>query len=107
MGAADFRRPEITMLTLEQKKRVLEQVHRRRGTCRYCEGNNFAVGDALHLGYLFLSEEQDTYMVGLRCTNPHCPTPHTGVRLPASQFLTLSPASFGSHHCEPTPPSTT
>ena len=88
MSAADSHRPEITTLTLEQKKRVLKQIHHRRGTCRYCQNNTFVVGDALYLGYLFLSEEQDAYMVGLCCTNPTCPTPRTGVRLPAAQFLT-------------------
>jgi hypothetical protein len=83
MSAADSPRPEITTLTTEQKKRVLEHVHHRRGSCRYCGGTTFIAGDALYLGYLFLSEDQD----GLCCTNPHCPTPHTGVRLPLTQFL--------------------
>lgn len=84
---AEASRPDITPLTTDQKKRVLEQVCNRRGSCRCCGSTTFTVGDALYLGYLFLSEDQDAYMVGLCCTNPHCPTPHTGVRLPAAQFL--------------------
>lgn len=81
-------RPDITTLTTEQKKRVLEHVWQHQGRCRCCGNTTFTVGDALYLGYLFLSEDQDAYMVGLSCTNPHCPTPRTGVRLPAAQFLT-------------------
>ena len=80
-------RPDITTLTTKQKKRALEHVWQHQRRCRYCGNTTFTVGDALYLGYLFLSEDQDAYMVGLSCTNPHCPTPHTGVRLPAAQFL--------------------
>jgi len=87
MGAI---RPELTVLTGEQKHRVLEQVGRKHGSCRACGGDTFAVGDALYLGFLFLSEDSDAYMVALSCTNPACSAPHTGVRLPESEFL--SPA---------------
>jgi hypothetical protein len=87
MVAADTIRPEITVLTKAQQDRVLRQIRRRRGTCRHCDGNEFLVGDALYLGFLFLSEERDAYMVGLTCTNSGCPAPHTGIRLPAAKFL--------------------
>jgi hypothetical protein len=87
MGATDTIRPEITVLTVEHKDRVLQQVCRRRGTCRHCGGEEFRVGDALYLGFLFLSENQDAYMAALTCTNSACPTPHTGIRLRASEFL--------------------
>lgn len=90
MGAADTRRPEITVLADEQKDRVIQQVRRRRGTCRHCDGDEFAVGDALYLGFLFVSEDTDAYMVALTCTNPACPAPHTGVRLAGSTFLDKS-----------------
>jgi hypothetical protein len=88
MSTTEAHRPDITTLTTEQKKRVLEQVWSRRGSCHCCGGTTFTVGDALYLGYLFLSEDQDAYMVGLCCANPHCSAPHTGVRLSAAQFLT-------------------
>jgi hypothetical protein len=80
-------RPEITVLTEAQQDRVLRQIRRRRGTCRHCDGDEFLVGDALYLGFLFLSEEQNAYMVGLTCTNPACLAPRTGIRLPAAEFL--------------------
>jgi hypothetical protein len=84
---ADTLRPELTALTEEQQDRVLGQVRRRHGTCRHCGSDGFVVGAALYLGFLFLSEDSDAYMVALTCTNPTCPAPHTGIRLPGSQFL--------------------
>jgi hypothetical protein len=86
-GTTDATRPELTVLTGEQGDRVLKQVRRRRGSCRHCGGDKFDVGDALYLGFLFLSEDSDAYMVALTCVNPECPAPHTGIRLPAGQFL--------------------
>jgi hypothetical protein len=85
--AAGTIRPELRVLTGEQKHRVLEQVRRRHGSCRHCDGDAFAVGDALYLGFLFRSEDSDAYMVALSCTNPACPAPRIGVRLPESEFL--------------------
>jgi hypothetical protein len=87
MTATDTRRPEITVLTDEQKSRALEEVRRRAGTCSACGGEQFIVGDALYLGFLFVSENLDAYMVALTCANPECPAPRRGIRLPASQFL--------------------
>lgn len=89
MATTDTVRPEITALTEQQQDRVLRQVRRRRGTCRYCDGDEFVVGGALYLGFLFLSEDTDAYMVGLTCANPACPAPHTGIRLPAAKFLDI------------------
>ncbi|HEX8933867.1 MAG TPA: hypothetical protein VF788_06685 [Pseudonocardiaceae bacterium] len=87
MGTSDTLRPESTVLTVEHKNRVLQQIQRRRGTCRHCGGEHFLVGDALYLGFLFISEHQDAYMAALTCTNPACPAPHTGIRLRAPEFL--------------------
>ncbi|HJT04762.1 MAG TPA: hypothetical protein VJ757_14220 [Pseudonocardiaceae bacterium] len=87
MGATDSIRPEITILTDDDKERVLRQVRRRRGSCQHCGGEQFEVGDALFLGFLFHSEDSDAYMVALTCRNPACPTPRTGIRLPRSQLL--------------------
>jgi hypothetical protein len=87
MAATDTIRPEITALTDEQRERILGHVRRRRETCRHCAGDEFLVGDALYLGFLFLSEDQDAYMVALTCTNPACPAPHNGIRLPRREFL--------------------
>jgi hypothetical protein len=86
MTATDFRRPEITVLTDEQKSRILEQVRRRREACSQCGGEQFIVGDALYLGFLFISEDSDAYMVALTCTNPECAAPRCGIRLTAAQF---------------------
>jgi hypothetical protein len=87
MSATNTIRPEITVLTSKQQERVLEQVRRRRRTCHQCHGAKFLVGDALYLGFLFLSEDQDAYMAALTCANPACPAPCTGIRLHRSEFL--------------------
>jgi hypothetical protein len=86
IDTADPIRPELTALTDEQKHRVLRQVRRRRGSCRHCGGTEFLVGEALYLGFLFLSEDTDAYMVALTCTNPKCSAPHTGIRLSESEL---------------------
>ncbi|MBV9164255.1 MAG: hypothetical protein JO281_22520 [Pseudonocardiales bacterium] len=93
LGAADTVRPELTVLTDEQKHGVLREVRRRYGGCRYCGGEEFLVGDALYLGFLFLSEDTDAYMVALICTNLACSAPHTGIRLHRSEFQEESPVS--------------
>ncbi len=78
---------DIRGLDGEQKQRVLEQVERKRFTCGGCGSGDFEVGEALYLGFLFHSEHNDDYMVGLTCENPDCETPRTGVRLRESEFL--------------------
>lgn len=87
MIATNTRRPEITMLTDGQKNRILDEMRRKAGTCPACGGKEFIVGDALYLGFLYVSENLDAYMIALTCTNPGCPAPRTGIRLPGSQFL--------------------
>lgn len=87
MSATDTRRPEITVLTDEQKSRILEQARRRTEICPQCGSEQVTVGDALYLGFLFLSENSDAYMVALTCTNAECPAPRRGIKLPGSQFL--------------------
>lgn len=87
MADSDMIRPEITALANEQKKKVHTWVRRRRVRCGACGHKKFLVGDALFVGFLFLSEEPDAYIVALTCTNPGCPAPHTGITLSESQFL--------------------
>ena len=78
---------DIGILHGEQKRRVLEQVERKHFTCGNCGSEDFQVGDALYLGFLFRSEQDDHYMVGLTCENPGCETPRTGIRLREYEFL--------------------
>jgi hypothetical protein len=78
---------DIRTLTGEQKRRVLEEVERKHFTCENCGSRDFQVGDALYLGFLFRSEQNDDYMVGLTCENPDCAAPRTGIRLSESEFL--------------------
>lgn len=80
-------RPDLTELTAEQKDRVRRQVRRQQHRCGGCGSEEFVVGDALYLGFLFRSEDQDAYLVALSCADPSCPTPRTGIRLHAAQFL--------------------
>jgi hypothetical protein len=76
--------PETVALSGPQKERVLAQVRRQTGGCIGCGNPGLRVGDALHLGFLFLSEPADAWMVGLTCTDPACPTPHSGIKVHAS-----------------------
>ncbi|MFD5494448.1 hypothetical protein ACFYY3_05345 [Streptomyces sp. NPDC001812] len=73
-------RPEITPLDEEQRKRVRRVLRRRRVACPSC-GNRrrWTVGDALHLGFLFLDEDEDAYMIAVTCRRRGCPRPRTGV----------------------------
>jgi hypothetical protein len=70
-----------------QKSRVLDRVQGRGFTCPTCGSTAFEVGDSLYLGFLFLSEDLDNYMVALTCQNPDCGSPRTGIRLREADFL--------------------
>ncbi len=87
MGTEWAARPEITVLSAEQKHRVAKQLRRHRITCTSCGSEDLDIGDGLYLGFLFLHEEQDSYLIALTCKNPDCPAPRTGVRAHESQFL--------------------
>jgi hypothetical protein len=80
-------RPELIQLDDAAGKRVREQIEAKGGHCEGCGGTDFGVGDALYLGFLFLDEDQDAYMVALTCRNPDCPVPRTGIRLRDRDFL--------------------
>lgn len=79
--------PDNTPLTGSQKKRVLEKVREQNFTCERCSSDDFLVGDALEMGFLFLDEDHGTYMVALTCENPNCDAPRTGIRLHGSEFV--------------------
>lgn len=81
-------RPELTALTDAQKQQVLDQARRQGKACADCGAHDFVVGDALYLGFLFLSAAQDAYMVALSCLNPACTAPRTGITLHEAEFLT-------------------
>ena len=70
-----------------ERLRVLERVRRRRLRCKNCSSEDFEVGEALYLGFLFLDEATDAYMVALTCKNPCCAGPLTGIRLHGAEFL--------------------
>ncbi|MGP4022574.1 hypothetical protein [Actinomadura sp. 3N407] len=79
--ASEPTRPELTVLTGKQRDRVAKRLRRHRTRCAGCGSAEFDVGDALYLGFLFRSEQQDMYLVGLTCTDPACPAPRIGVRM--------------------------
>lgn len=85
-GTRIERRPENIVLGEPERARVLAHLDRRGARCRACGATDFVVGDALYLGFLFLDEDLDAYMVALTCTDPGCPVPHTGIRLRRSQL---------------------
>ncbi len=78
---------ENKQLDESQKREVLQRVWERGFTCGSCGSKDFEVGEALYLGFLFLSEDRDNYMVALTCKNPGCEAPRTGVRLHEAEFL--------------------
>lgn len=80
-------RDENESLDEEQKKRVLEKAAERSIDCGSCGSKDFEVGEALYLGFLFLNEENDAYMVALTCKEPDCANPRPGIRLRDSDFL--------------------
>ncbi|BBY01862.1 hypothetical protein [Mycobacterium seoulense] len=82
-------RPELIDLNSAARHRVLENVTAKGGHCGVCGGADFDVGHALYLGFLFLNEDDDAYMVALTCRNPDCPQPRTGIVLPEKEFLSL------------------
>jgi len=83
VGLAEERRG----LTEGQKRRVLGKIEERDLTCGSCGSDDFEVGEALYVGFLFLSEDHDNYVVALTCTNTDCRTPRTGIKLRGAEFL--------------------
>ena len=83
MGLAQERRG----LTEGQKRRVLGKIEERDLTCGSCGSDDFEVGEALYVGFLFLSEDHDNYVVALTCKNPDCRNPRTGIKLRGAEFL--------------------
>jgi hypothetical protein len=80
-------RPELIDLVPADRDRVLDLVAAKGNHCESCEGTDFEVGHALYLGFLFLDEDDDAYMVALTCRNPDCTQPHTGIRLREKDFF--------------------
>lgn len=83
-------RPELISLDTVARHRVLEHITAKGGHCEACGATDFAVGDALYLGYLFLNEDADAYMVALTCRNPDCSKPRSAIRLRDRDFLTYA-----------------
>jgi hypothetical protein len=83
-------RPELIDLNSAARQRVLENVSAKGGHCEQCGGTDFDVGHALYLGYLFLNEDDDAYMVALTCRNGDCPKPRTGIILCENDFLSYA-----------------
>lgn len=79
-------RPELVGLDPAERQRVLTYIESRGGFCKSCAGNEFDVGAALYLGFLFLDEDSDAFMVALSCRNPGCRQRHTGVVLHENDF---------------------
>ena len=80
-------RPELISLVPVDRDRVTELVAAKGGHCERCGGTGFDVGHALYLGFLFLDEDIDAYLVALTCRDPGCGW-RTGIRLREKEFLT-------------------
>lgn len=86
-------RPELIRLDEAARQRVSDQIKAKGGFCECCGSADFRVGHALHLGYLFLNEDNDAYMVGLVCRNPDCAKPRTGIVLHEDEFVSRDEGS--------------
>lgn len=86
-------RPELIALDPAARDRVRGQIADQGGYCGCCGATEFDVGDALYLGFLFLDEDRDAYMVALTCRNSECAKPRTGIILPEKDFLTADYAA--------------
>jgi hypothetical protein len=82
-----FLRPELISLIPGDRDRVLAHVAAKGGHCETCGATDFNVGHALYLGFLFLDEDDDAYMVALTCRHPQCTQPHTAIKLREKDFL--------------------
>jgi hypothetical protein len=80
-------RPELISLQPDARQRVVQQIAAKGGHCGSCGATNFEVGHALYLGFLFLDEDDDAYMVALSCGNPDCAGPRTAIVLAEKAFL--------------------
>lgn len=89
-------RPELISLDAVAHHRVHEQIAAKGGHCEACGATDFAIGEALYLGFLFLNEDADAYMVALTCRNPDCPKPRTAIRLRDTDFLTYVGSDSGA-----------
>ena len=87
MTATVGTRPELIDVGPVARDRVAELVAVRGGRCAACGGTAFEVGQALYLGFLFLDEDDDAYLVALTCRDPSCPQPRTAIRLRYREFL--------------------
>ncbi len=87
MTDPDGVRPELIILKPDARQRVSEQISAKGGHCECCDETDFEVGYALYLGFLFLDEDDDAYMVALTCRNPDCAQPRTGIVLADRDFL--------------------
>ena len=79
-------RPELISLVPADRDRVLEDVAAKGGHCEACGATDFEVGHALYLGFLFLDEDEDAYLVALTCRNPKCGQ-RTAIKLCEKDFL--------------------
>jgi hypothetical protein len=79
-------RPELITLDQPARDRVSELVTARGGHCAACDETEFEIGQALYLGFLFLDEDDDAYLVALTCRNPSCLRPRTAIRLRYKEF---------------------
>jgi hypothetical protein len=79
-------RPELINLVPLDRDHVLEQLAVKGGHCESCGGTDFEVGHALYLGFLFLDEDDDAYMVALTCRKLECGQ-RTAIRLREKDFL--------------------
>jgi hypothetical protein len=80
-------RPELIGLSDAARQRVQDRLAAQDKHCAACAGTVFDVGDALYLGFLFLDEDEDAYMVALTCRTQDCARPRTGMVLHGSGFL--------------------
>lgn len=80
-------RPELVELSDGATERVVAHLEATGLRCECCGAADFSIGSALPMGFLFLDEDDDAYLVALTCRNPECARPRTGLRLAGADFL--------------------
>ncbi|MGV0634268.1 hypothetical protein ABQE69_11330 [Mycolicibacillus trivialis] len=80
-------RPELVELSDAATERVVAHLEASGLRCECCGAADFTIGSALPMGFLFLDEDDDAYLVALTCRNGDCGRPRTGLRLAGADFL--------------------
>ena len=70
-----------------QEKRIRAVVERRRPRCEWCGAEDFVVGTASYVGFMFHREEPHAWSIDLICANSACSRPLDTIIVRATNFM--------------------